>query len=135
MRTLTHKLGKAISLSSFKLVPHQLADFPWTQPMLTTSAKCGIGVKGSSSYEMAEVYLRKSTRSCIIGSHHTNAYGREGGNIMCNGWKGHTNRHLISFLVYCNKATMCFKSKDATNISRDANYYLTVIDRVVENIG
>lgn len=53
--------------------------------------------------------------------------------LMCNGCKGHTNRHLIDFLVYCNKGTMFCKSNDATNISRDANYHLTVIDRVVEN--
>lgn len=135
MRTLTHKLGKAISLSSFKLVPHQLADFSLDTTNVDNLCQMWHRSEGFFLILMAEVYLRKSTRSCIIGSHHTKAYGREGGNIICNGWKGHTNRHLISFLVYCNKTTMFFKSKDATNISRDANYYLTVIDRVVENIG
>ncbi|KAI8556211.1 hypothetical protein RHMOL_Rhmol05G0234700 [Rhododendron molle] len=55
---------------------------------------------------------------------------------MCDGWSGPRRRHLVNFLVYSNRGTVFHKSINATNVlSRTADYYFGLMDKVVEEIG
>ncbi|KAL7191367.1 hypothetical protein ACSBR2_023442 [Camellia fascicularis] len=55
---------------------------------------------------------------------------------MCDGWSSLTRQHIINFLVYCNRGTIFHKSIDASNIiSRTAEYYFGLLDKVVDEIG
>ncbi|XP_057962814.1 uncharacterized protein LOC131154213 isoform X1 [Malania oleifera] len=56
--------------------------------------------------------------------------------LMCDGWSGPTRKHIINFLVYCDRGTVFHKSVDASDVpSRTAEYYFRLMDEVVEEIG
>ncbi|XP_040938060.1 uncharacterized protein [Gossypium hirsutum] len=67
-----------------------------------------------------------------------NTYWKElGATLMCNGWTNSLNQmHIINFLVYCSKGTIFWKSVDVSSVrSRDAEFYYSLLDSVVEEIG
>ncbi|KAL2899065.1 Chaperone protein Skp [Bienertia sinuspersici] len=53
-----------------------------------------------------------------------------------DGWARLTKMLIMNFLVYSNRGTLFHKSVDATNIpSRNANCYLTLMRKVVDEVG
>ncbi|XP_021754926.1 uncharacterized protein LOC110720229 [Chenopodium quinoa] len=64
------------------------------------------------------------------------AWNERGVTIMCDGWSGPTNMHIINFLVYSIRGTVFHKSIDATDVyCRDTNYYYSLMEKVVQEIG
>lgn len=63
-------------------------------------------------------------------------WNERGVTIMCDGWSGPTNMHIINFLVYSPRGTIFHKSVDATDVyKKDADYYFRLMKKVVEEIG
>ena len=58
MKKLRVTLGRAVSkFMLYNRIAFNVVESPFTQPMLDVAAQVGPGVKGPSSYEVAEVYL------------------------------------------------------------------------------
>ncbi|MFQ6655233.1 hypothetical protein Gotur_025881 [Gossypium turneri] len=58
--------------------------------------------------------------------------------LLCDGWTNNLNQmHIISFLVYCSKGTVFWKSVDVSSVhNRDAKFYYThCLDLFLEDIG
>ncbi|KAI8547698.1 hypothetical protein RHMOL_Rhmol07G0216500 [Rhododendron molle] len=133
LKAIKQKLGRAArAVSQFVLytwLPSNTVNSPWLEPMLDVAKEVGKGTKLPSSYEVAEVYLPKEYEAiqkwiglCV--------------SIMCDGWSGPRRRHLVNFLVYSNRGIVFHKSIDATDVlSRTADYYFGLMDKVVEEIG
>ncbi|XP_028117885.1 uncharacterized protein LOC114315472 [Camellia sinensis] len=112
-------------------------DSEYTQPILDVAAKVGPRVKGPSAYEVSEVYLgiEHDEMTEWIGSF-KGIWVERGVSIICNGWSSLTRQHIINFLVYCNRGIIFHKSIGASNIiSRTAEYYFGLLDKVVDEIG
>ncbi|XP_074314254.1 uncharacterized protein LOC141649462 [Silene latifolia] len=63
-------------------------------------------------------------------------WDERGVTIMCDGWTGPKDMHVINFLVYSVRGTIFHKSVDASNVLReDENYYFKLMKDVVEEIG
>ncbi|XP_058209973.1 uncharacterized protein LOC131323277 isoform X1 [Rhododendron vialii] len=138
MKAAKQKLGRAVSqFVLYTWLPSNMVNSPWLEPMLDVAREVGKGTKLPSSYEVAEVYLPKEYEAIQkwIGSLKT-TWEERGVSIMCDGWSGPRRRHLVNFLVYSNRGTVFHKSIDATDVlSRTADYYFGLMDKVVEEIG
>ncbi|KAF7142788.1 hypothetical protein RHSIM_Rhsim05G0096600 [Rhododendron simsii] len=132
------KLGRAVSqFVLYTRLSSNTVNSPWLEPMLDVAREVGKGTKLPSSYEVVEVYLPKEYDAIQkwIGSLKT-TWEERGVSIMCDGWSGPRRRHLVNFLVYSNRGTVFHKSIDATDVlSRTADYYFGLMDKVVEEIG
>uniref|UniRef100_A0A803LRA4 DUF659 domain-containing protein n=1 Tax=Chenopodium quinoa TaxID=63459 RepID=A0A803LRA4_CHEQI len=94
-------------------------------------------VRAPSAYELARVYLPEE---CKEMKNYINSFepvwNERGVTIMCDGWSGPTNMHIINFLVYSVRGTVFHKSIDATDVyCRDTNYYYSLMEKVVQEIG
>ncbi|KAL7233198.1 hypothetical protein ACSBR1_016932 [Camellia fascicularis] len=138
LQKLKERLGRAVSkFILYNRIPFNAVDSEYTQPMLDIAAEVGPGVKGPSAYEVSEVYLGMEHDEMTewIGSF-KGIWEERGVSIMCDGWSSLTRQHIINFLVYCNRGTIFHKSIDASNIiSRTAEYYFGLLDKVVDEIG
>ncbi|KAL7198673.1 hypothetical protein ACSBR2_021057 [Camellia fascicularis] len=138
LQKLRERLGRAVSkFILYNRIPFNAVDSEYTQPMLNVAAEVRPGVKGPSAYEVSEVYLGIEHNEITewIGSF-KGIWAERGVFIMCDGWSSLTRQHIINFLVYCNRGTIFHKSIDASNIvSRTAEYYFGLLDKVVDEIG
>ena len=67
---------------------------------------------------------------------HKSSWAERGVTIMCDGWSRPTRKHIVNFLVCSNRGTTFQKSVDVTDVpSRVADYYLGLMDKVVDEIG
>ncbi|KAK5785378.1 hypothetical protein PVK06_039960 [Gossypium arboreum] len=86
----------------------------------TSKTKVGKSVKGPSAYEMTEVYLEEEYKEI---QEWVNAFKpiweERGVTIMCDGWKGTRNQHIIIFLIYSPRAM----DRAKLAIQRDCLYY------------
>ncbi|KAL2905960.1 Uridylate kinase [Bienertia sinuspersici] len=58
-------------------------------------------------------------------------WNERGVTIMCNGWQGSTNMHIINLYTL-----LVVQSVDATDVyKKDANYYFCLMEKVVEEVG
>ncbi|XP_028077473.1 uncharacterized protein LOC114279431 [Camellia sinensis] len=132
------KLGRAVSqFVLFTLVPTNVVNSKWLEPMLDTTREVGKGTKLPTSYEVTEVYLPMEYEALQnwIKSHKS-SWAERGVTIMCDGWSGPTRKHIVNFLVHSNRGTIFQKSVDVTDVpSRTADYYLGLMDKVVDEIG
>ncbi|XP_028101717.1 uncharacterized protein LOC114301022 [Camellia sinensis] len=106
------------------------------EPMLDTTREVRKGTNLPSSYEVTEVYLPMEYEALQnwIKSHKS-SWAERGVTIMCDGWSGPTRKHIFNFLVYSNCGTIFQKSVHVTDVpSRKANYYLGLMDKVVDEI-
>ncbi|XP_057970336.1 uncharacterized protein LOC131159441 [Malania oleifera] len=138
LKGLRSKLGKAVGkFLIYNRIPANVADSPFMQPMLDIAAEVGKGVKGPSPYEISEIYLEQEYQEMknYIASF-AGIWKERGVTLMCDGWSGPTRKHIINFLVYCDRGTVFHKSVDASDVpSRTAEYYFRLMDEVVEEIG
>ncbi|XP_028119117.1 uncharacterized protein LOC114316620 [Camellia sinensis] len=132
------KLGRAVSqFVLFTPVPTNIVNSKWLKPMLDTAREVGKGTKLPTSYEVTEVYLPMEYEALLnwIKSHKP-SWAERGVTIMCDGWSGPTRKHIVNFLMCSNGGTIFQKPMDVTNVSsRTANYYLGLMDKVVDEIG
>ncbi|KAI8559907.1 hypothetical protein RHMOL_Rhmol04G0212400 [Rhododendron molle] len=110
LKAAKQKLGRAVSqFVLYKWLPSNMVNSPWVEPMLDVAREVGKGTKLPSLYEVAEVYLPKECEAIQkwIGSFKTT-------------WE----------------ERVFHKSIDATDVlSRTADYYFGLMDKVVEEIG
>ena len=139
MKTLRKKLGEAVSkLIIYERLPMNLSNSPWLHNLLTAAAELGPGIKCPTPYEISEVYLENEYNSMKTWINELKPTWKERGvTIMCDGWTNSINHmHIMNFLVYCSNGTVFLKSVDASDVpSRNTEYYLGLLDKVVEEVG
>ncbi|KAK9041568.1 hypothetical protein V6N11_016663 [Hibiscus sabdariffa] len=96
------KLGRAISkLILHEALPARIAESPFLPPVLQVAAEFGKSVKGPSAYEVTGVYLDEEYKEIQEWVNGFKPIWKERGvTLMCDGWKGTRNQHIINFLVY-----------------------------------
>ncbi|KAK9008369.1 hypothetical protein V6N11_075267 [Hibiscus sabdariffa] len=132
------KLGRAISkLILHEALPARIAESPFLPPVLQVAAEIGKSVKGPSAYEVTGVYLDEEYKEIQEWVNGFKPIWKERGvTLMCDGWKGTRNQHIINFLVYSPRGTIFKKSIDASSVtSRTAEYYFGIMDEIVDEIG
>ncbi|KAK8491692.1 hypothetical protein V6N12_027532 [Hibiscus sabdariffa] len=132
------KLGRAISkLILHEALPARIAESPFLPPVLQVAAEFGKSVKGPSAYEVTGVYLDEEYKEIQEWVNGFKPIWKERGvTLMCDGWKGTRNQHIINFLVYSPRGTIFKKSIDASSVtSRTAEYYFGIMDEIVDEIG
>ncbi|KAG8493304.1 hypothetical protein CXB51_010855 [Gossypium anomalum] len=103
-----------------------------------STGEVGQGVKLPTPYEISDVYLKSEYQRVRDWVNGLKTHWKElGATLMCDGWTNSLNQmHIINFLVYCSKGTIFWKSVDALSFrSRDAEFYYSLLDSVVEEIG
>ncbi|XP_017618198.1 uncharacterized protein LOC108462809 [Gossypium arboreum] len=106
--------------------------------LIQVSIEVGQGVKLPTPYEISDVYLESEYQRVRDWVNGLKTHWKElGATLMCDGWTNSLNQmHIINFLVYCSKGTIFWKSVDASSVrSRDAEFYYSLLDSVVEEIG
>ncbi|KAK8553975.1 hypothetical protein V6N12_030954 [Hibiscus sabdariffa] len=132
------KLGRVISkLILHEALPARIAESPFLPPVLQVAAEFGKSVKGPSAYEVTGVYLDEEYKEIQEWVNGFKPIWKERGvTLMCDGWKGTRNQHIINFLVYSPRGTIFKKSIDASSVtSRTAEYYFGIMDEIVDEIG
>ncbi|MBA0756452.1 hypothetical protein Gogos_020274 [Gossypium gossypioides] len=132
------KLGKAMSkLILHEALPARIVESPFLQPILQVTAKVGKSVRGPSAYEVTRVYLEEEYKEIQEWVNTFKPIWEERGvTIMCDGWKGTRNQHIIIFLIYSPRGTIFKKSIDASNVtSHTAEYYFNIMNKMVDEIG
>ncbi|KAL4297754.1 hypothetical protein GQ457_12G017290 [Hibiscus cannabinus] len=96
------KLGRSISkLILHEALPARIAESPFLPHVLQVAVEIGKSIKGPSAYEVTRVYLDEEYKEIQEWVHGFKPIGKERGvNLMCDGWKGTRNQHIINFLVY-----------------------------------
>ncbi|KAG8487093.1 hypothetical protein CXB51_020676 [Gossypium anomalum] len=139
LKTFRKKIGEGVSkLLIYERLPFQLASSPWFYNLIQVSTEVGQGVKLPTPYEISDVYLESEYQRVRDWVNGLKTYWKElGATLMCDGWNNSLNQmHIINFLVYCSKGTIFWKSVDASSVrSRDAEFYYSLLDSVVEEIG
>ena len=104
--------------------------------MLKVAYEVGPNVDLPTPYEVTEVYLQQEYEEIKTWiESHKQIWTERGVTIMCDGWTGPTRMHIINFLVYSNRGTIFHKSVATTNVhSRTSEYYLSLLDKVVDEI-
>ncbi|KAK8584443.1 hypothetical protein V6N12_068687 [Hibiscus sabdariffa] len=132
------KLGRAISkLILHEALPARIAESPFLPTVLQVAAEIGKSVKGPLAYEVTRVYLDEEYTKIQEWVNGFKPIWKERGvTLMCDGWKGTRNQHIINFLVYSPRGTIFKKSIDASSVtSRTAEYYFGIMDEIVDEIG
>ncbi|KAG8479098.1 hypothetical protein CXB51_029899 [Gossypium anomalum] len=138
-QSFRRKIGEAISkILVYERLPFQLASSPWLYNLIQVSTEVGQGVKLPTPYEISDVYLESEYQRVRDWVNGLKTYWKElGATLMCDGWTNSLNQmYIINFIVYCSKGTIFWKSVDVSNVhSRDAEFYYSLLDSVVEEIG
>ncbi|KAG8503910.1 hypothetical protein CXB51_001862 [Gossypium anomalum] len=106
--------------------------------LIQVSKNVGEGVKLPTSYEVSDVYLESEYQRVRDWVNGLKTHWKElGATLMCDGWTNSLNQmHIINFLVYCSKGITFWKSVDVSSVRiRDAEFYYSLSDSVVEEIG
>ncbi|XVF23468.1 hypothetical protein REPUB_Repub13aG0041500 [Reevesia pubescens] len=121
----------------YKALPARIAQSLFLHPILQFAMEVGKSIRGPSAHEVTEVYLDGEYKEIQewVDSFKPK-WGERGVTIMCDGWKGTTNQHIINFLIYSPRGIVFRKSIDSSNVkSRNAEYYFGLMDNMVEEIG
>ncbi|KAK5774996.1 hypothetical protein PVK06_042862 [Gossypium arboreum] len=122
----------------YERLPFQLASSPWLYNLIQVSTEVRQGVKLPTPYEVSDVYLESEYQRVPNWVNGLKTHWKElGATLMCDGWTNSLNQmHIINFLFYCSKGTIFWKSIYVSNVrSRDAQFYYSLLDSVVEEIG
>ncbi|MBA0667689.1 hypothetical protein Goklo_000744 [Gossypium klotzschianum] len=88
-------------------------------------------VRGHSAYVVTRVYLEDEYIQEWVNNFRP-IWEERGVTIMCDGWKGTTNQHIINFLIYSTRGTIFKKSIDASSVtSHTTEYYFGLMDKIV----
>lgn len=128
------KLGEAwAKFIIYNRLLFHVVSSPWSQQSIDVAAEVGIdvaaevgiGVKNPTPYQLSEVYLKREHEEMKQWIDSFKGIWKERGvTIMCDGWTSLTRKHIINFLVYCNRGTVFHHSIDASDVpSRTAEYY------------
>ncbi|KAH1064343.1 hypothetical protein J1N35_029330 [Gossypium stocksii] len=139
LKSFRKKIGEAVSkFLRYERLPFQLASSPWLYNLIQVSTKVGQGVKLPTPYGVPDVYLESEYQRVHDWVNGLKTHWKElGATLICDGWTNGLNQmHIINFLVYCSKGTVFWKSVDVLSVhSRDAKFYYSLLDSVVEKIG
>ncbi|KAK5835279.1 hypothetical protein PVK06_010966 [Gossypium arboreum] len=139
LKSFRKKIGETVSkFLIYERLPFQLASSPWLYNLIQVSTEVGQGVKLPTPYEVSDVYLESEYQRVHNWVNGLKTHWKElGATLMCDGWTNSLNQmHIINFLVYCSKGTIFWKSVDVSSVhSRDAEFYYSLLDSVVEEIG
>ncbi|KAL2901681.1 Tryptophanase [Bienertia sinuspersici] len=116
--------------------PFRSIESPFTNPLMEVIREHP-NVQAPSAHDIAERYLPEECNQMkeYIKSFEP-TWNERGVTIMCDGWSGPTNMHIIKFLVYSSRGTVFHKSIDATDLYKwDVDYYFQLMKKVVEEIG
>ncbi|XP_074314312.1 uncharacterized protein LOC141649523 [Silene latifolia] len=117
-------------------IPFRAIESPYANPLMQTIRDVGEGVQAPTAYDISEIYLPETYNEMkeFIKTLEP-VWDERGVSIMCDGWTGPTNMHIINFLVYSVRGTIFHKSVDASHVLRkDANYYFKLMKDVVKEI-
>ncbi|MFQ6671056.1 hypothetical protein Gotur_035717 [Gossypium turneri] len=112
LKTLRRKIGEAVpKFLIYERIPFQLSSSPWLYNLIQVSIEVGKGVKLPTPYEVLDVYLKlELQRVCD----------------WVNGLKSHWKQ--LGATLMCDV--------DVSSVrSRDAEFYCSLLDSVVEEIG
>ena len=55
--------------------------------------------------------------------------------IMCDGCNSRNRKPIVNFIIYYDRSMIYHTSVDTTNISKTADYILSLMDKVVDEVG
>ncbi|KAK9064821.1 hypothetical protein SSX86_016203 [Deinandra increscens subsp. villosa] len=117
-------------------IPMNACNSPYFQIAIDKIATIGYGYQ-APNYHALRVNLLKDAKthvSCLIDSFRSN-WIESGCTIMSDGWRDIRQRHLINFLVYCEKGISFIKSVDASNIENNSSNLCNLFAEIVEMVG
>nr|XP_043639154.1 uncharacterized protein LOC122610225 [Erigeron canadensis] len=132
-----HGVDKAIAMWFYDAcIPINASNSPYFQIAVDKIADIGHGYK-APNYHALRVNLLKDAKtdvSLLIDSFRSN-WIESGCTIMSDGWRDIRQRHLINFLVYCEKGISFLKSVDASNITNNSVNLCNLFAEIVEMVG
>ncbi|XP_022018457.2 uncharacterized protein LOC110918457 [Helianthus annuus] len=132
-----HEVNLAIAMWFYDAcIPINACNSPYFQLAVDKIASIGYGYK-APNYHALRVNLLKDAKTSvglIIDSYRSD-WVESGCTIMSDGWRDIRHRHLINFLVYCEKGISFLKSVDASDIESNTVNLCNLFAEVTEMVG
>ncbi|KAJ0511839.1 putative ribonuclease H-like superfamily [Helianthus annuus] len=132
-----HEVNLAIAMWFYDAcIPINACNSPYFQLAVDKIASIGYGYK-APNYHALRVNLLKDAKTSvglIIDSYRSD-WVESGCTIMSDGWRDIRHRHLINFLVYCEKRISFLKSVDASDIESNTVNLCNLFAEVTEMVG
>ncbi|KAK5824519.1 hypothetical protein PVK06_019294 [Gossypium arboreum] len=122
-------------------LPARIAESPFLQPVFQVAAEVEKSIRGPLAYKVTGVYLEEEYNTI---KEWVNAFKpiweKRGVIIMCDGWKGTRNQHIINFLIYSprdNEAAVKAGGKILMQKRRHlyCNFYMEAIPQMMCLMG
>ena len=83
----------------YNAIPFNAADSgPYYQTMINIIAEAGPRVKVLTGYQIGNLYLEEEIKEIEV---YFNL--QKGRNIMCDDWSSRNRKHIINFMIYCDR--------------------------------
>ncbi|KAJ0447335.1 putative HAT dimerization domain, ribonuclease H-like superfamily [Helianthus annuus] len=132
-----HDVDLAIAMWFYDAcIPMNACNSPYFQLAVDKIASIGYGYK-APNYHALRVNLLKDAKTSVgllIDSYRSD-WIENGCTIMSDGWRDVRQRHLINFLVYCEKGISFIKSVEASDIESNSENLCNLFAEVVEMVG
>ncbi|KAK5839146.1 hypothetical protein PVK06_007911 [Gossypium arboreum] len=123
-------------------LPARIAGSPFLQPVLQVAAEVGKSVRGPSTYEVTGVYLEEEYKEIQEWVNSFKPILEERSvTIMCDGWKGTRNQHIINLLIYSPRDTEAVIKVDGKMLMQKRRHlywsacFAHCLDVILEEIG
>lgn len=114
----------AVTYDSFKEMTHLIAQY-------------GMGLKPPSMHELRVPLLQREvaeTHTMLL--QHKNEWASKGCSLMSDGWRDSVvQKDIVNFLVNSPKGSVFMKSKEVSEVVKDATLLFKLLDEMVEEVG
>ncbi|CAF2043845.1 unnamed protein product, partial [Brassica napus] len=113
-----------VTYDSFKEMTHLIAQY-------------GMGLKPPSMHELRVPLLQREvaeTHTMLL--QHKNEWASKGCSLMSDGWRDSVvQKDIVNFLVNSPKGSVFMKSKEVSEVVKDATLLFKLLDEMVEEVG
>ncbi|XP_021854344.2 uncharacterized protein [Spinacia oleracea] len=137
-KQLRDKTCKAIAKWFFDAgIPFYAATYDSFKGMLDAVAQYGMGFKPPSMHELRVPLLKSEVEEIDkLKEEHKKEWATKGCSIMSDGWRDSiASKDIVNFLVNSPKGSFFIKSMDVSNVVKDADLLLHMLDDMVEEVG
>ncbi|ERM96090.1 hypothetical protein AMTR_s04525p00001750, partial [Amborella trichopoda] len=105
--------------------------------MVSAIQRVGLGVKPPMAYELSRPILDEEVEEVTKWiEEYKQSWPRTGITLMNDGWLNKVSKNeFLNFLAYSPKGTAFLSSKEVSGTKKDANFYVRLYDKIVEEVG
>ncbi|KAJ0255168.1 hypothetical protein HA466_0099650 [Hirschfeldia incana] len=118
-------------------IPFNAVTYGSFKEMTESIAQYGLGLKPPSMHELRVPLLQRevqNTHTMLLS--HKNEWSAKGCSIMSDGWRDSVvQKDIVNFLVNSPKGSVFIKSKEISEVVKDATFLFKLLDEMVEEVG